>query len=210
MVEPFGCVVMLHWRLHVYGAPVPLPVIPTGSLVALLLSPEPCSMCISFHPLISPRRSPRPSTPMHPLAGVYTVQPSTNGRQSVETECYHWPMCHYCVAAVWQLHNSLAGAVDVTTTHTRFFIFYVGYCSPIRSPFVKSGPCQARMRRNRKNIGPAGSTVPRSKVTIEKNWLFDSPAIKTKTRPVPRLRMKHTALCTCMHVVQTLCRIDGS
>lgn len=47
MVEPFGCVVMLHWRLHVYGGPVPLPATPSGPS-PLFYSPLSHALCASL------------------------------------------------------------------------------------------------------------------------------------------------------------------
>lgn len=49
MVEPFGCVVMLHWRLHVYGGPVPLPATPSGPS-PLFYSPLSRVLCASLRP----------------------------------------------------------------------------------------------------------------------------------------------------------------
>lgn len=69
MVEPFGCVVMLHWRLHVYGAPVPLAVTPTGPS-SLFYSPMSHALCVSLF-ILSIVPSLSPSTPMHPPTGVY-------------------------------------------------------------------------------------------------------------------------------------------
>lgn len=114
MVEPFGCVVMLHWRLHVYGALVPLPAIPPPHRLPPA-SPLFYTLLFLLHP----------STPIQPLPELlYTVQPSTNGRQSVEVECYHWPMCHYCAPVPFrQLHNSYRRGRRSNTAHTRFFIF---------------------------------------------------------------------------------------
>lgn len=156
-----------------------------------------------------PLRPPRPSTPMHPLTGVYhRVQPSTNGRQSVETECYHWPMCHYCAPAVRQLHNSLAGAVGIrATTHTRFFIFYVGYCSPIRSSFIKTDSTSGSNAPQSKEYrsGPRyhrrcnRARISRSEVTIRIGFSMVRPLTETRDLLVFRLKMKHALLRACMH-----------
>lgn len=119
MVEPFGCVVMLHWRLHVYGSSVPLSATPTGPS-SLFYSPL-SSMFIPSLALILPFSSPLLPYIYWP---VYTVRPSTNGRQFVETECYHWPIRHYRYSPLFGNYIILTGMASVTTTHTCFFIFH--------------------------------------------------------------------------------------
>lgn len=146
MVEPFGCVVMLHWRLHVYGGPVPLPATPSSPsplftlpwamlyahLFALLSSPSPLLLqCIPWP--------------------ACTTQPSTNSRQSVETECYHWPMCHYCTPAVWQLHNSYWCG----QCYNYVFLYIPReYCSPIWSPFIKTTVSDSSVPQSKEHRWP--------------------------------------------------------
>lgn len=161
MVEPFGCVVMLHWRLHVYGSSVPLSAIPTGPS-SLFYSPL-SSMFIPSPALILPFPSPL-------LPYIYSnryIRPSTNGRQFVEMRNVIIGSCVIIVLpAVWQLHNSYQHGQRYTTTNTCFFIFHADivrrYDRRLLKRLRQRSECAAIER-----VSLVDSMAPsRSKVTI--------------------------------------------
>lgn len=153
MVEPFGCVVMLHWRLHVYGASVPLSATPTDPS-SLFYSPLSHALCSS---LLARSHPPLPFsfTLMHSLTGMY--RPASHPRtvdSSLKRNVIIGPCVIIVLPAVWQLHNSYQRGQCYNYAYM-FLYIPRGYCSPIWSPFIKaatSGPSVPQSKEYRWSI----------------------------------------------------------
>jgi len=152
MVEPFGCVVMLHWRLHVYGGPVPLPTTPSGPS-SLFYSPLSHALCASLHPPLWFRCIPWPvSYPFdNPLKRNVIIGP--------------------CVIIVFPPFGNYIILTAVNVTTTCFFIFYAAIVRQYDRRLLK-WPHQIRERRNRKSIVGDSLVTSRTEVTV-----FDGPVI---------------------------------
>lgn len=149
MVEPFGCVVMLHWRLHVYGASVPLSATPRRSFTL------PWAM-LYVHPS-SPALSSSPSFLLYPRAFIDRYIPPSHPRtldSPLKRNVIIGPCVIIVLPAVWQLHNSYRRGQRYN--HAYMFLYIPrGYCSPIWSPFIKaatSGPSVPQSKEYRWSI----------------------------------------------------------
>lgn len=170
MVEPFGCVVMLHWRLHVYGASVPLSATPRRSFTL------PWAV-LYVHPFARSSHPPLPSSiPMHSLAGIY--HPAIHERSTVR-----WngmlSLAHVSLSysPLFGNYIILTSVASVTTTHTCFFIFHPDIVRRYDRRLLK----RLRQARNRKSIIGRSNSL----IAIKSNgWnrFFDGSAVIENVR----------------------------
>jgi len=176
MVEPFGCVVMLHWRLHVYGASVPLSATPTGPS-SLFYSPLSHALCSSLRPLSS--SSSLFYSHAFTLTGIY--HPPIHERSTVR-----WngmlSLAHVSLSysPLFGNYIILTSVASVTTTHTCFFIFHPDIVRRYDRRLLKRLR-QARVCRNRKSIIGRSNGLIAIK-SNDWNWLFDGLAVIENVR----------------------------
>lgn len=172
MVEPFGCVVMLHWRLHVYGGLRSAFSHPRRSFTL------PWAM-LYVHPFARSHPPLPSSIPMHSLTGIY--HPAIHERSTVR-----WngmlSLAHVSLSysPLFGNYIILTSVASVTTTHTCFFIFHPDIVRRYDRRLLKRLR-QARVCRNRKSI------IGRSNGLIaiknnDWNWLFDGLVVIENVR----------------------------
>lgn len=119
MVEPFGCVVMLHWRLHVYGGPVPLSATPSD--------PSPLFYSPLSHVLCASLRPPAPPPPLLLDASPDRHVPPSHPR-TVDNPLKRNVISGPCVIIVLPPFGNYIILTVASVTTTCFFIFHE-YCS---------------------------------------------------------------------------------
>lgn len=170
MVEPFGCVVMLHWRLHVYGASVPLSATPTGPS-SLFYSPLSHALCsslraLSSSSLFSHAFTDRYIPPSHPR----TVD------SPLKRNVIIGPCVIIVLPAVWQLHNSYQRGQRYN------YAYMFLYIPPdIVRRYDRRLLKRLRQARNRKSIIGRSNGLIAIK-SNDWNWFFDGSAVIENVR----------------------------